>query len=163
MINDNEKKEWRELWLDLINKLTTIELQEKSWLHKIIITESPHWSYIEFRCCYFDDLLYYDYSHFIKTEWITQKEYDIIKEWHIELKTYTTPKKDDYNHNAILRDENWLNIIKKGEKVRENLINIIPEYEKKFLMGMKSYRDFEQVSSLNQLIYKIKNRFGKWN
>jgi hypothetical protein len=160
MTNDNEKKEWRELWLNSINELTTLELQEKSWLRKIIITESPHWSFIEFRSCYFDDLLYYDYSHFIKTEWITQTEYNIIQDWHKELKKYESPKKNDYNHKAILRDENWRKIIRKGEKVRENLKKIILENEKELLKGMKAYSNFKELSFLNRKINKIKDRFG---
>ena len=45
---------WRENWLISINELTDYNLQKTSWLNKE--TKSPHWSYVEFMCSYFNDL-----------------------------------------------------------------------------------------------------------
>lgn len=155
MTTDKEKTEWRILWLDSINELTTLELQEKSWRRKIIITDSPHWSYGEFICCYFDDLLYYEYSHFIKTNWITQEEYDIIKNWHNKLTKYS-PKNNNEHPNAILKDKDWLEIVTLGEKTRLRLIEVVPDFEKKYLTGMKAYPEFKKDPLIEYFINNIK-------
>lgn len=46
-------KIWRIRWLDSLLELSDLKLQQR-WLDKTNL--NPHWSYIEFCCCYFDDL-----------------------------------------------------------------------------------------------------------
>jgi len=142
MEKTDDKNKWRELWLDSINELTTLELQEKTWLRKIIISESPHWSFTEFICCYFDDLLYYEYPYFVKKGWISDKEYDTLKEWHNELEEYQTPKRYNGNDKIILKDKNWLRLMEKGIKTKQRLIDLVPDHEKKYLLGMESYAEY---------------------
>jgi len=139
---NEEKNKWRELWLDSINELTTFELQRKTWLGELKISESPHWSFTEFISCYFDDLLYEDYPFFIDKNWITKYEYNILKEWHIELEQYQTPKKYTGKDKVVLNDKNWLRIIESGLKAKQQLAEIIPKHEKKHLLGMKSYTEY---------------------
>jgi len=152
-----KKGEWRELWLDSINELTTYDLQEKSWLDKIIITKSAHWTYSEFMCCYFDDTLCdFNYSHYIENKWITSQEYDIIKVWHNKLTLYEPPNNDPHNHNRILKDKNWRNILTKGEEARIRLQELIPESEKKLLQGMNVYQNYTIIPKWKRILLKIK-------
>jgi len=137
-----EKNKWRELWLDSINELTTLELQKYSWLKN---TDSPHWSFVEFNSCYFDDLLIYDYSFFINKKWLSNIEYKTIEKWHLDLYNYEPPKKDDYNHKAILKDEKWLKIVEIGKKSKEELIKLINKKEEKLLLGLDSYKDYKII------------------
>lgn len=121
---------WRQRWLDSINELTSLDLQNKTWLDKE--NTNPHWSFVEFRCCYFDDLLCdYDYKYYIETDWITKEEYEIIKEWHNELDNYKAP--NDYDHTTILNDKKWLNILNMGVEAKYKLLKILPEVEKEIL------------------------------
>ena len=76
-----EKDNWRKRWLGSINELTSIELQRSSWLDND--NTNPHWSFVEFMCCYFDDLVIDDnYKFELENNWITRTEYQIISEWH---------------------------------------------------------------------------------
>ncbi|MFV1884399.1 MAG: hypothetical protein ACMZ7B_07925 [Balneola sp.] len=130
----DEKDMWRENWLDSINELTDFELQKKSWLNKK--NKNPHWSFIEFISCYFDDLLIEDfgYEHFLEKKWLTREEYLSIKNWHEELSNYKSPKNDDYNHQAILSDKDWKRIVLLGFNSKEALYKLISEEEKRILL-----------------------------
>ena len=126
------KEMWREKWLDSINELTDLNLQEKSWLNENL--KSPHWSFTEFMCCYFDDLhLDLNYEDYIKADWITENEYEIIKYWHTKLNQYLSPNENEWVDNLILKDEKWLEILKIGEIAKQNLSKILNENEKLIL------------------------------
>lgn len=120
---------FRQRWLDDINQLTSYELQKKSWLDKT--KKNPHWSYAEFICSYFDDnCIYLGYDFFIELNYISQAEYNIIKDWHNELDKYKEPKDDE---QSILNDQKWIDIVEKGRVSKENLKKIISNHEKSYL------------------------------
>ncbi|MDP3681487.1 MAG: hypothetical protein Q8R22_11710 [Flavobacterium sp.] len=123
---------WRKKWFASINELTSLELQQKSWLNKQ--NTNPHWSFIEFTECYFDDLFVNDnYTHALNEGLINQQEYDVIKAWHEMLSEYVSPNEDDYNHNSILNDPNWIEVIELGLKMKKNLSEIINSEERLIL------------------------------
>uniref|UniRef100_UPI00404ADE48 hypothetical protein n=1 Tax=Flavobacterium sp. TaxID=239 RepID=UPI00404ADE48 len=120
----SEKEIWRERWLVSINELTSIDLQKKFWLMKD--NENPHWTFVEFICCYFDDLsLDDDYFDVLKCNWVSVEEFEILKKWHFELKSYNSPNDDDYNHELILTDKKWVELVEFGKKVNEELLKFL--------------------------------------
>ncbi|GJM63892.1 hypothetical protein [Persicobacter diffluens] len=131
---NDEKQLWRKRWLSAICKLTSLELQKASWLDKANTT-NPHWSFVEFNCCYFDDLgIDNDYEYQLKQEWITKNELDTIQPWHELLDRYTPPANDHYDVKAILFDKKWLSIIEEGVKVKNKLSKIISKEENEILL-----------------------------
>ncbi len=140
-INEDEQRNyWRQLWLQAIYELTSMEFQKKKWLDNE--NENPHYSFGEFMNSYFDDTLSdFDYSHYIGIDWISQQEYEMLKEWHSELHKYETPNNDDYDEKAILDDIKWIEIVKKGEQAREKLFETLNETEKKYLMDENNKLD----------------------
>ena len=152
MRNENEiiqKENWRKRWLNSINELTSVELQKKSWFD--MENTNSHWSFVEFMCCYFDDLMIDDnYKYQLEKNWITETEYQIISEWHSELDKYEAPNKDDYDVVKILEDKNWLRIVNLGEKVKEKLVNQLPENETKILTEMIDYTKYKTVKKENE-------------
>lgn len=138
------KERWRSWWLDSINELTSIELQKKSWLDKE--NTNPHWSFIEFISCYFDELSIDDnYEKEITEGWISKEEYNAIKDWHELLNKYNPPKNENYNHEAILEDENWKQVVKKGIKAKEKLKKILSEKEASILVREINYLDLNKT------------------
>ncbi|HEY9113895.1 MAG TPA: hypothetical protein VIN10_04300, partial [Bacteroidales bacterium] len=138
---NNDIKRWRESWLDCINQLTSFDLQKESWLD--MNHSNPHWSFVEFICSYFDDLgLEGDYEKLLEDGWIKREEFEIIEEWHKNLAKYDSPKNDDYNHEAILNDSKWLEILKIGEKAKSRLALILGDREKKILTEKINYKDY---------------------
>lgn len=139
--NQNQKKLWRDRWLSCINELTSFELQRKSWVDKS--NTNPHWSFVEFMCSYFDDLgIDNNYEFQLKKDWITKKELDSIAAWHELLDKYKSPKKDDYDVEAILTDKKWLMIIEEGEKAKNELSGNISDEENRTLLEEIDYKQY---------------------
>ena len=123
---------WRENWLISINELTDYNLQKISWLNKE--TKSPHWSFAEFMCSYFNDLtLENGYEEYLKIDWVTEKEYLVLKNWHNQLEKYKSPNENDWADDLILNDKNWIEIVKIGKTAKENLFIGLTENEKEIL------------------------------
>ena len=140
-MTSDDKKIWRERWLGCINELTSLDLQKKSWLDKT--HTNPHWSFVEFMCSYFDDLSIDDnYKYQIDNGWLTDQELEIIKDWHEALDKYNAPKNDDYDHEAILKDPKWLDILQSGQIMKSKLASTLNETEKKILTEETNYLNF---------------------
>lgn len=134
----DDKKIWREKWLSSINELTSLDLQKKSWLDKT--HTNPHWSFVEFMSCYFDDLgIENNYKYPIDNSFLTDQEFEIIKYWHEVLDKYNPPKNDDYEHEAILTDPKWLDILQTGLTMKNKLASTLNETEKKILTEEINY------------------------
>lgn len=125
------KETWRQRWLESINELTSLDLQTKSWLNKK--NTNPHWSFIEFMCCYFDDILFEEYEQLVEDGWLSRNEYEIIKIWHELLDNYNSPNKDDYDNKAILDDINWRQILQKGIIAKNELLELLTLDERQYL------------------------------
>ena len=122
------KELWRTNWLRCINELTSIELQINSWLDKS--NTNPHWSFVEFISCYFDDLLIQNnYEKELKDKWISKEEYLIIIKWHDKIGKYESPKNDDYNVAEILDDEKWKQIVEEGNSIKKELEKLLNKTE----------------------------------
>ena len=140
-MESNEKDLWRGNWLSRINELTSFDLQKKSWLDKT--HTNPHWSFIEFMCCYFDDLaIDNNYQYPLEKGWLTKKEFEIIKEWNEALDKYNSPKNNDYDHEAILNDSKWLEILRSGVTMKIKLAERLNEKETEILSEKINYLKF---------------------
>jgi hypothetical protein len=137
----DDKNLWRERWLSCINELTSFELQKKSWLDKT--QTNPHWSFVEFMCSYFDDLGIDDnYKYSLEKGWLTDHEFEIIKDWHEALDKYDAPKNDDHDLVEILNDPQWIDILQSGLTMKSKLASTLNETEKKILTEEINYLNF---------------------
>ena len=140
-MKSSDKNLWRERWLGCINELTSLELQRKSWLNRT--NTNPHWSFVEFMCNYFNDLaIDENYKYQLDNNCITSQEFEIIKDWHAALDKYNSPKNDDYDHQAILNDSKWLEILKSGVTMKKKLAVRLNEKETKILTEKINYLKF---------------------
>ena len=100
-------------WKSSIEELTSLEHQLKTWLD----AEKPsvHYTYVEFMCCYFDDLLCgMSYSQLVENGYVNEQEKTAVIEWHTALDDYNSPRNDDYDDVAILNDPEWIRIAASG-------------------------------------------------
>lgn len=129
-MTNNDKNLWRERWLGSINELTSLDLQKISWLNYT----NPHWSFIEFMSCYFDDLSINDnYDYPLDKHLVTRKEYEIIENWHNALSNYNSPKNDDYDNEAIVNDPKWMEISQIGLATKNELAKILNKTDRQIL------------------------------
>ncbi|MPM08933.1 hypothetical protein SDC9_55249 [bioreactor metagenome] len=134
---------WRGNWLSCINELTSLNLQKQCWLDKT--NTNPHWSFVEFMCCYFDDLAIEDnYKYPLENGWLAKQEFEIIKDWHESLGKYESPNNNDYDHQAILSDSRWLDILQMGLAMKSKLEAILDENERRILTENIYYTRFAQ-------------------
>jgi hypothetical protein len=120
-VSDEELRElWRVRWKSSVEELTSLERQRETWLD----TSEPsvHYSFVEFMCCYFDDLLCgLSYSQLVESGYVSEQEMAILIEWHNALDRYKSPQNDDYDDAAILNDPKWLQIVDLGAIAWEKL------------------------------------------
>lgn len=64
---------------------------------------------------------------------MTTQELKIIRDWHEALDKYETPKNNDYDNEAVLRDQNWLDILQNGVNAKVKLSEILSDREKQVL------------------------------
>lgn len=127
------KEAWRARWLGSIYELTSLDLQRRSWLDSI--NTNSHHSFVEYMCCYFDDLgLDNKYKYPLENGLVTHAEFEIIRAWHEALDAYHLPNNDE-GDEAILKDIKWIDIAIKGYAVRQELKKILPAHEIPFLIG----------------------------
>ncbi len=133
------KKIWRKNWLQAINELTSSELQRNSWLD--YENAHPHWSFVEFMCCYFDDVFIdNDFHHLIEEEWVSMEVFEKTKEWHILLSDYKPPNDNHYDDEAILDDKEWAEIMNAGFSAKERLSKLLEKEEREILLRKIDHR-----------------------
>ncbi|NVO30731.1 hypothetical protein [Hymenobacter lapidiphilus] len=123
-----DKQYWRSMWLSSIAELTNLDLQIEKWLDAS--NANPHWGYVEFMCCYFDDVFQgRKYEDFLSDGWISEAEYDCVKDWHELLDAHKAPNNENYNDLAIVNDLEWRRIVAIGVIAKEQLIKLLPSDE----------------------------------
>jgi hypothetical protein len=97
---------WRMLWLGSIDEIANIHLQRAAWLN--MENTNPHWSYIEIRESYCEQIGLYDgYSYAISKRIVSPEEANAVREFDELLQKYKPPRNDAYDYRAILDDPNW--------------------------------------------------------
>ncbi|MEZ4805708.1 MAG: hypothetical protein R2852_09560 [Bacteroidia bacterium] len=95
-------------------------------------------------CSYFDDLAIDDnYRYQLDKGLVTNEEYEIVEKWHIKLDKYNSPKNDNYDHEAILNDPKWLEVIQIGVETKNELAKTLNVSERHFLT--------EEIDCLNYI------------
>jgi hypothetical protein len=136
-----QRELWRNRWLSSLNELTSLELQRASWLDKE--NANPHWSFVEFMCVYFDDLCNNNnYENQLKNGWLSQSEFETIKNWHELLGKYDSPKNDDHNCESIINDDVWQMIVREGQSVIKQLQVSLSEKEIQILTKEIDYTKY---------------------
>jgi hypothetical protein len=128
-----DKETWRRNWLFMLKDLTNLDYQRKTWLDPN--NTNPYYSFVEFMCSYFDDLNITDgYDKLIGSDLVTRDEYESIKKWHKLLAEYNSPNNEDYDNQAVLNDQKWLDILELGKESIENLKPKLNSIERSLLI-----------------------------
>lgn len=132
---------WRARWLNCINDLTCLPLQQASWLDRT--TSNPHWSFVEFMCKYFDDLILEEgYSYAIEEGWVSKEEVACIQHWHDLLDQYQAPNQNNHDRAAILADKQWQLIVQVGLEATQKLTCFLTPEEIEILTEETDYTNY---------------------
>lgn len=138
-MNDELRKNVRLRWLDSLFEFAHYEFQKKAWLEAAF--ENYVSDYSESICKYFDDLdLDTGFDRFTKEGFATQEEFDILNEFHNQLRNYTDrPEKRNLSDQNVLKDVEWIELTKKAKLNWEKLKNEITDnVEKNYMLNLEN-------------------------
>jgi hypothetical protein len=125
------RQHWRPRWLSSIQQFSDIETQREQWLNPT--NTNPHWSFIEYMCCYFDDIGLSDtdigYEGWIFRGLATREEVEAVQRFHALASAYNSPNGDDYDDRAVLADPQWHNVVVAAKAAQQKLAEILTDPE----------------------------------
>ena len=147
-MNENEelRHNWRRNWLGSIQEFADQKTQRQLWLDPNM--SNPHYNFVEYMCCYFDGLDVFDdptvlgdsYAVAREQGLVTAEEAAAVEPFHAILDAYETPRKNNYDHPAILADPKWEEVVAAAKSAQSALLRLIhdPE-ERRALMEISIY------------------------
>lgn len=125
-MSEELKKNLRSLWLGILFEAAHIEFQRRLWraYYPDLVGDS-----IELICGYFGDLgLEDDYAYFLQKQFISTEEFEIVKDFHFQLKAYVArPEKKYLTDKQMLRDPEWEMICELANRTWKSLSTIITD------------------------------------
>jgi hypothetical protein len=105
------RRSWRLNWLGSIHEFADYAAQRRHWLDPN--NRNPHFSFVEYMCCYFDDLDLSNsgYEPIQNKGFLSASEVDAVRDFHAAANAYSSPT-DDYDNQAILDDPNWQVVVR---------------------------------------------------
>ena len=122
------RKTWRARWLGSLEELGDIAMQRATWLNPV--NSNPHYSYVEYRECYFSDLDLGDgYASLVADGYVSPAEAEAVASFHLLFKAYGAPTNDGYDHAAILADRRWLMVADAARAAADQLAGLLADPE----------------------------------
>ena len=135
MHDDEElRRNWRTRWLSSIQEFADDETQKRLWLDRE--NTNPHFSFVEYICCYFDDLGLSDgnYDWALNEGLLSADEVAAVADFHRAADAYDSPT-DDYDHEAILADPEWALVVAAAKRAQDSLAQLIDDsHERRVLL-----------------------------
>ena len=90
------------MWLSSIQEFADDATQRSKWLDPR--NENPHFSFVEYMCCYFDNLnlAQSGYDRASAQGYVSVEEIDAVHQFHMAAEAYASPT-DDYDEQTIRR------------------------------------------------------------
>lgn len=128
------RRSWRTKWLSLIQEFADYETQRRLWLDPN--NTNPHYAFVEYFCCYFDDLGLSDrgYDRAIKEGLVSRDEVEAVDHFHQIAGTYKSPTDDD-DHETILADPNWAALVEAARRAQAALRCLIQNPQERRLLA----------------------------
>ena len=125
---EDQRRQWRLTWLTAIQAFSDGETQNSRWLDPAEL--NPAHSFVECMCSYFDDARLREksaYERKLTSGHVCVEEVAAVADFHVLAGRYKSPSGDDYDHEAILRDEKWLKVVDAAERSRQRLLSLITD------------------------------------
>jgi hypothetical protein len=124
----------RRQWFGSVYEIADIELQRRTWLAPP--TPSPHWSYVEFCCCFptTDQL-----KDAVEKGKLNEAEFNLLMALGRAITEHEPARGNHYDHPAILADPAWQAVVATAEKTRQELLQIVSDpSERSYLIGAQA-------------------------
>jgi hypothetical protein len=130
MTQNNElRRNWRINWLRSVQEVADRATQKRMWLDKE--NTNPHFSFVEYLCCYFNGLGLEDgYQRAVSGGLLTSGEAKAVAAFHSIFNAYCPPN-GDYDHEAILADPKWNDVVLGAQQAQAALLDIIDDTDER--------------------------------
>jgi hypothetical protein len=127
------RRNWRANWLSSIQEFADDETQRLLWLDTA--NTNPHFSFVEYLSCYFDGLCLSDYGYewAIKQSFVSEQEAEAVAAFHEIADAYRSPT-DDYDHQAILADPKWQDVVATAKQAQAKLLSLLKDTHERGLL-----------------------------
>ena len=117
---------WRLNWLGCLNEFADIDLQRRTWLD--LTNRNPHWSYVEFMCTYFDNVICdRTYTELVAEGLVSVAEAILVEPLHALLDEHEAPDGNDSNAAGVLADSAWLAITVEAKAINARLARLLAD------------------------------------
>lgn len=114
-----------------IQEFSDLKTQRRLWLDPN--ASNPHYTFVEYMCCYFDGLAFFDDPTSLSQHYTVAREQGLVnadeaaaaEPFHAILATYAAPGNDDYDHQAILADPKWGEVVAAAKSAQSALLPLI--------------------------------------
>lgn len=128
---------WRQNWLGSLQELADFNLQKRAWLNPN--NTNPHYSYVEYVACYFDDLRLASrdsYSGVVDEGLLTPAEASAAAEFHARFDAYVDLRHSD--PEVILADPKWLEVVEAARAAQARLLVLLDDDAEKAILTRRS-------------------------
>jgi hypothetical protein len=105
--SDEIRQRLRTIWFDSLRAIADLDLQQVRWLDRD--NTNPAYSYVEFVCKYPDEAQLKDG---IAKGYLSPAEATILLAFGETLTAHQSPGANDYDHEAILSDPVWHEVVR---------------------------------------------------
>lgn len=89
---------------------------------------NPHWSYVEFMCSYFNDVLHdRTYAELVAQDLVSAAEAALIEPLHALLDKHEAPDGNDWNAAGVLADPAWQTVIIEAAAANARLARLLTD------------------------------------
>lgn len=150
-----DRRNWRLLWLGSIQAFADSETQLARW--PVSSKRPSQFSFANCMSSYFDEANLREenaYQNRLATGQVTTAEIEATKAFHSLAETYESPRNDDGNSQAILRDPNWQAVVRAAQDAQQRLLGLLTDETEKEALTKPLYGR-ERVDSFQSSIGAI--------
>ena len=138
--NEGLRRNWRRNWLSSIQELADDHTQRRLWLDRNV--RNPHYSFVECLSCYFDGLAVFDdpatsghaYAVAQAQGLVSADEAFTVEPLHAIFDAYEAPGNNQYDHQAILTDPKWEEVVAAAKFAQAALLPMLHDPEERRIL-----------------------------
>ena len=132
----NSQRRWFRLeWLARIQELADLDTQKRAWLNAHPRTGNPHFSFVEYATTYEN---FANWPDRVSEGLISPEEAEAVTHLDKLVLDYRPPGSDDFDHEAILADHRWLEVVRAAGEAQERLRTMIKDTDEQITLTRPS-------------------------
>ena len=145
---DDDRRNWRLLWLGAIQAFADSETQSARWPNSS--ARPSQFLFVNCMSSYFDEANLREenaYQNRLASGQVTTAEFAAVTAFHSLAETYESADNDDGNSQAILSDPNWQEVVRAAQNAQRRLLALLTDEMREKRRSRSLFFGREQVDS----------------